>query len=168
MFGIRPKGSDVDIVAQDVEVGHVIEALTRARGEGSNQDASLMPIQFHRLPHQFEGTDGPDRAWNRKTLAHLVATITMRGDGEYHWGANGILQGLKKGSDEYYRQVEELFLDPENYGYCHGMKYVSLVHLMHYKLRRSEAYRIEWNEKKMRATKIASIKDADDAALIRG
>ena len=36
------------------------------------------------------------------------------------------------------RSVNDLFTNPENYGYCHGIKFVSLQQLVHYKTRRGE------------------------------
>ncbi len=70
---------------------------------------------------------------NRMSVEPHTFTTTNRGSGKWKWGkrnwGNEHLEGLS---------VAELFYNPSNYGYCHGLKFVSLSQLVRYKTNRGE------------------------------
>ena len=72
-------------------------------------------------------------------------TTTNRGSKKWVWGE-------RNWGDEHLvgQTVDDLFYDPTNYGYCHGLKFVSLAQLARYKMNRGEKG-----------------KDANDVALIK-
>ena len=62
------------------------------------------------------------------TIQTMPAVNTKQGT--RHWGQEHLTGDRKS--------VHDLFHDPENYGYCHGLKFVSLNQLIRYKRERNE------------------------------
>ena len=68
--------------------------------------------------------------WRNGTLVEYHAFPSNALPGAHSWGAYHFNAACK---DEL-----DLFFDPHNHGYCHGIKYVSLAQLTRYKWRRSK------------------------------
>ena len=50
--------------------------------------------------------------------------------------------------DHFSKRVKtkwDLFYDPDNYGFCYGIKFVSLIQLLEYKLKRNEPAKDQWD-----------------------